>query len=154
MYPTNTLSKKDIILDTIIYYKSHPRCKHGPGCAYNDEEGNHCAVGRYLKPEIKEEGVGWSMNNSPAYSVGANPGGSLDEVLVEEAQGHEIRFWDHLQQLHDNDQSWDTDENGITSLNEFGMSQVQQILKNDYANSPFTHREETGALFMEKLGKS
>ena len=154
MYPTNTLSKTDIILDTIIYYESHPRCKYRNGCAYIDEEGNHCAVGRYLKPEIKEKGVEWSMNKRGVYQVEAGEGGAFDEVLVEEAQGHDVKFWHFLQKLHDDDQGWDTDENGFMTLNKCGLSQVEKILNYDYDNTPFSYSEEMKALFKEKLGQA
>ena len=99
-------------------------------------------------------GMTWKITSPAMETKTAKQSSMFDEALVEEAQGHNIKFWGFLQILHDDEQGWDTDENGFMSLNKCGLSQVEQILNYDYDNTPFSYSEEMKALFKEKLGQA
>lgn len=108
-------SKVEIIKETRRFYEEDVSRRASPrdgGCYYflktDDGITRHCAVGRYLiNPELMPNGEIETIMNSGGITD------TLDSLLVEDVHGHDVRFWQKLQKLHDN--RWFWDEEGMTS---------------------------------------
>tara|TARA_R110000824_G_scaffold72334_3_gene184565 strand:- start:4736 stop:5170 length:435 start_codon:yes stop_codon:yes gene_type:complete len=103
----------EILKDTRDYYKEDPDNRRSidddGNCNYTWGE-NHCAVGRYLKPEFQREQ--WSSNNDSVNQLceeyeDASAYG-IDWVLRDEVHGIDVDFWMQLQDFHDNRHNWIT----------------------------------------------
>ena len=108
-----------ILKDTRDYYAEDPNGRRSidedGNCNYTWGE-NHCAVGRYLKPEFQRET--WSSNNDSVNQLCEEYGDvhsewNIDWVLREEVHGLDSNFWRDLQEFHDSDNYWITE----TSIN-------------------------------------
>ena len=104
---------KKIIRDTVQFFGADPknnRCVEDNGsgnsrCMYTDSQDRHCAIGRFLLPEhqtleFAEEHINENVEH-------LNEDRCLDEMLVLEARGFPINFWNDLQMLHDGDNNWE-----------------------------------------------
>jgi hypothetical protein len=115
------LSKLEIIEETIKFYSEdiNRRALVGDLCAYNTEDGKHCAVGRCFTEDVKKQGINFEFNTGRGVE-------SFDfqSLLQEQYKGHETYFWRQLQQLHDSIGSVYWDENGIT---ESGKQKAERI---------------------------
>lgn len=92
------MTKQEIIEETVKYYKNNP-FGYNPdttSCVYLGSEGQMCAVGRcMLQPEeFGEEAISADML--------AETQEQFDSLLKEQYRGHEIVFWNNLQNFHDN----------------------------------------------------
>ena len=90
---------QDILRNTVDYYRVDPQGRRSVtedgDCMYTWGD-NHCAIGRYMKPEFKTEE--FEMNEG----VGVNGlGGDIDEFLIKKVHGIELLFWRDLQEIHD-----------------------------------------------------
>lgn len=47
---------------------------------------------------------------------------SFDDMLQEQFRGHELDFWEHVQNLHDRDVHWTE-----TGISEDGLNKVKEI---------------------------
>ena len=100
-----------ILKDTRDYYAEDPDGRRSidddGSCNYTWGE-NHCAVGRYLKPEFQRET--WSSNGDSVnqlceeYDDASECG--FDWVLREEVHGLDADFWRDLQDFHDCRRNW------------------------------------------------
>ena len=101
---------QDILEDTIEYYSESPRAMDASGsCQYTDDNGNHCAVGRYMRPEFQT--VGFYANNG--VSVGSLAA-DLDTYLKSNVLGLKENFWSALQDIHDSCSNWGEYDEGLT----------------------------------------
>ena len=101
----NRVRMQNILEDTIEYYSEEPRAMDASGsCQYTDDNGNHCAVGRYMRPEFQT--VNFYANDG--VSVGSLAA-DLDTYLDSKVIGLAENFWQSLQELHDNDSNWNID---------------------------------------------
>ena len=129
----------DIVLETVDYYRTHPRgvetthCinvddEHDT-CVYLTDEGNMCAIGRCLKPEfLAMLGGGGALPESGGISeVCHHYSVKVDEILKEEYRGHTMLFWSNLQHLHDFRSNWEDTEKG-TVLTRTGKRQLDDTL--------------------------
>ena len=100
-----------ILKDTRDYYAEDPDGRRSidddGSCNYTWGE-NHCAVGRYLKPEFQRET--WSSNGDSVNQLceeyeDASAYG-IDWVLREEVHGLDADFWRDLQDFHDCRHNW------------------------------------------------
>jgi len=93
-------SVKEIVNETVKYYRTHPMGIIGDKCKYFIEEtGAMCAVGRCLEqPELFK-----NQNGCVLFLVQFD---CLDSKLKPEYRGHNINFWKHLQCLHDTSNYW------------------------------------------------
>lgn len=130
------LTKQEIVQDMVNFYSADPNRRSlaiGGGCVYNSPEGQHCAVGRCLLPEYQNQGSNLRLNGKSfgdfvighgtfsleeidGIEYGSN---SHNKLLQEQYRGHDIGFWLHLQNLHDNPEHWNEvglTENGIHAL--------------------------------------
>ena len=109
------MTKQEILQEIIDFYTEVPGRrtailgKHA--CTYNSSDGCHCAVGKYLLPELREQGTDMLGNTYVIDDlVRMNTGKdreAINELLVEEVRGYETDFWSHMQCLHDNPNFWD-----------------------------------------------
>ena len=99
---------QDILKDTVDYYRADPLNRRSVdddgNCMYTWGD-NHCAVGRYLKPEYQRED--WPDNNMSVYELAEySDDYSLDQFLVNKAHGLDLQFWRDLQDIHDTPSYW------------------------------------------------
>jgi hypothetical protein len=89
---------REIIQETAIAYTIGDRAKVGSACAYINNNGDMCAVGRCaISPDtMEEEMVGLDVLLSE----------ELDELLRPEYRGHSRCLWMDLQWFHDHDAHW------------------------------------------------
>jgi hypothetical protein len=121
------LTKRQIIDETVEYYKHNHRASTWWGCQYLTEDGSMCAVGRCLEdPEALEEAI---LQQEGAQSE-LNLKGIMDFenlakhiVFKPEYEGHCVEFWADLQKLHDLSSHWNDDK----TLSEKGQ-EFKQIL--------------------------
>ena len=85
----NRVRMQDILEDTIEYYSEHPRAMDFDGaCQYTDADGNHCAVGRYMKKEFQTTEF-YANNGTSVSSLSAD----LDSYLKSNVLGLSENFW-------------------------------------------------------------
>jgi len=103
---------QDILEDTIEYYSDSPRAMDLSGsCQYTDADGNHCAVGRYMREEFQTTEF-YANNGTSVGSLSAR----VDAYLKSHVLGLPEKFWSALQELHDSDNNWAEYGEGITSV--------------------------------------
>tara|TARA_R110000796_G_scaffold10289_2_gene34341 strand:+ start:3732 stop:4112 length:381 start_codon:yes stop_codon:yes gene_type:complete len=105
-------SKLEILEETIEYYttQQNSRSLNKQGeCVYNNEDGSHCAVGRCFTEKYKAQGSDFEFNEYKGVEDLNKKEGKLDSFLSEEYKGHEVKFWNELQQLHDSEYNWKED---------------------------------------------
>ena len=111
---------KDILEDTIEYYSDSPRAMDFSGsCQYTDADGNHCAVGRYMKKEFQTTEF-YANNGVSVGSLAADVDTYLDSKVV----GLTEKFWSALQDIHDSDNNWGEYDEGLT---EFGKIRYNSV---------------------------
>ena len=116
---------QDILDDTIEYYSESPRAMDKSGsCQYTDEVGNHCAVGRYMRPEFQTTGF-YANNGVSVGSLAAD----VDTYLKSNVLGLTEKFWSALQDIHDNDQNWGEYDEGITSVGEVRHTRMKDKIE-------------------------
>ena len=94
---------KEIVEETLAFYEEDPsrRAVAESGmCVYEADNGNRCAVGRCLLPEVDAKDLEGGVlhlhrNSDPIHPL------ALDPLLKEEYRGHPAEFWKELQTLHD-----------------------------------------------------
>ena len=116
---------KDILKETALYYAKDPANRRsiceGGDCMYTWGE-NHCAVGRYLKPEYQRED--WESNNDSVNELceDSSDGWNIDWCLRDEVKGLDANFWSTLQMLHDNVGYWEEWDRDIDGLRKYGLT--------------------------------
>ena len=116
---------QDILKETVEYYAKDPVNRRsiceGGDCMYTWGE-NHCAVGRYLKPEYQRED--WDSNNDSVNELceDSNEGWNIDWCLRDEAQGLDANFWSVLQNMHDTVGYWEEWDRDIDGLRSYGLT--------------------------------
>lgn len=92
-------TKKEIILETVEYYKTHPRSlfKNGESCLYNGADGSKCAFSRCCIDSSQ-----FPEFMSASYILDRDG----ESVLKEEYRGHEYKFWNDVQLIHDGSAYW------------------------------------------------
>lgn len=124
-----TLTKKEIILETVEYYKKNPRAVGKENCEYFID-GNMCAVGRCLidaenfeKYNIENKCTGLTIND---FRLSRR----LEDELRPEYRGHSITFWTDLQILHDMNSSWikgkDKNINDLSTSGEYFLKNLEE----------------------------
>ena len=122
------MTKREIILETVEYYKNNPRGYDGDSCFYF-KNGIMCAVGRCMNTPEK-----FVDNNDDSVSkLFSNNVEDLDLNLKEQYRGHDFSFWRSLQSFHDSRELWLETDSG-NNLTEYGESKLENLLIN-YADS-------------------
>ena len=100
-----------ILKDTIDYYREDPvqfRAVSDSGeCVYTTDQGHHCAVGRYFRPEFQT--TEFEQNADTSICMLDR---ELDYYLVSGMIGLGNDFWAKLQDIHDGCMNWDKE--GLT----------------------------------------
>lgn len=104
------MTKTDIINETLEYYTHNPRAVTASGsCIYLTEDGRMCAIGRCLdKNKIHEER---RLNNCNSLYAEGN---SFLFGLKDEYLGHDMTFWEDIQEFHDQNEIWSKNKPGLT----------------------------------------
>tara|TARA_R100001086_G_scaffold125620_1_gene64957 strand:- start:140 stop:574 length:435 start_codon:yes stop_codon:yes gene_type:complete len=115
---------QDILKDTIDYYNEDPlkrRCVNNDGSCIYTWGDNHCAVGRYLKPEYQKEN--WSENSMSVHELSEySDDMSIDCFLVEKAHGLDLDFWTRLQDIHDIMCNWEDWSESRDGARKYGLT--------------------------------
>ena len=117
---------KDILKETIEYYAEDPdnrRSISSDGDCMYTWGNNHCAIGRYLKPEYQIED--WDCNNESVNQLSRNTDDgdwNIDWCLREEVHGLNADFWKNLQDFHDSHSCWITEEDYNIDDEPLGLS--------------------------------
>jgi hypothetical protein len=128
-----TMTKLELLEDTVKYYSEDTsrravvKLKSGATeCMYTTDDGQHCAVGRWLQPSYQN--TGWTDNDKCSADDllnGCNVNDyryEADDLFVEGVRHIPAWFWMDLQQLHDNNVFWDKD-----GLTEAGVEKVDEL---------------------------
>ena len=124
---------KGILKDTIDYYSEDPdnrRSISADGDCMYTWGNNHCAIGRYMKPEYQKED--WENNNMSVNELTqfADDGEcNIDWCLREEVHGLDADFWKNLQDFHDSHRCWITKDDYHRDDEPLGLSMAG---KNNY----------------------
>ena len=125
-------SKLEIIDETVKYYSNNPRSISSGNCYHYYQEGENgpefCAFGRCCTEDnakiLESKGAYISL----ICSSDSNHRPSVDTFLKPEYHGHNLEFWEDIQDLHDSHGYWERDK----VLSALGKSRVKQ-LKERYA---------------------
>ena len=95
----------DVLIDTVTYYREDPEGRRAVDkngdCLYTTDDGRHCAVGRYMRPEFLD--AEWKENNGVGvHGLSSN----VDYYLKHEVRGFDESFWRDLQDMHDVVGNW------------------------------------------------
>ena len=122
---SNRVRMQDILEDTIEYYSDSPRAMDFSGsCQYTDADGNHCAVGRYMRPEFQT--VNFYANDG--VSVGSLAA-DLDTYLDSKVIGLPEQFWSALQEIHDSCNNWGEYDEGLTAVGEVRCNSMKSRIE-------------------------
>ena len=127
---SNRIRMQDILEDTIEYYSESPRAQDSSGsCQYTDADGNHCAVGRYMREEFQTTEF-YANNGTSVGSLAAD----VDTYLESNVLGLTEKFWSALQDIHDSDICWGEYGEGLTAIGEVSCdSMKKKIDAGDYS---------------------
>ena len=109
---SDRIRMQDILEDTIEYYSESPRAMDLSGsCQYTDDNGNHCAVGRYMREEFQTTEF-YGNNGTSVGSLSAD----VDTYLESSVLGLTEKFWSALQDIHDSSNNWGEYDEGLTAV--------------------------------------
>ena len=109
---SDRIRMQDILEDTIEYYSESPRAMDLSGsCQYTDGDGNHCAVGRYMREEFQTT----EFYANCGVSVGSLAA-DVDTYLKSNVIGLTEKFWSALQDIHDSSNNWGEYGEGLTAV--------------------------------------
>ena len=96
---------QDILKDTVDYYREDPEGRRAVDkngdCEYTTDDGRHCAIGRYMRPEFLD--TEWKENHGiGVHGLSSN----IDYYLKHEVRGLDESFWRDLQDMHDVVGNW------------------------------------------------
>ena len=116
---------QDILEDTIEYYSESPRAMDKSGsCQYTDEVGNHCAVGRYLKPEFQT--IEFFANDGVSVESLTQ---QVDYYLDSKVLGLAEVFWSALQDIHDDNNNWGEYDEGLTDVGKVRCGKMKKLIE-------------------------
>ena len=116
---------KDILEDTIEYYSESPRAMDLSGsCQYTDDNGNHCAVGRYMREEFQTT----EFYANCGVSVGSLAA-DVDTYLKSNVLGLTEKFWSALQDVHDSSNNWGEYDEGLTAVGEVRCNSMKSRIE-------------------------
>ena len=115
---TEVLTKKDFLDNMIAYYSedpAHRRATNGEGaCSYHRDDGNRCAVGRWIPDEMYTSGMeGVSVGDHFVFSRLPEKLKNLGEDFLTDIQG-----------LHDGDRFWNS--NGLSPAGEKRVASIRR----------------------------
>jgi len=133
----------EIIQETYEHYTRDPKRRSiSPttgSCKYNyeipGEKLKHCAVGRCLSLKWRKQGNALGGNSKGIQDMIQENDWTrahennlvLDDMLMPRYKGHDDDLWEELQNWHDNDSHWDTENNRISTD---GFGRYESMLRN------------------------
>jgi hypothetical protein len=120
----NELTYRQVVEDTVKYYSEDTRRRslEGSICTYyNPENGNMCAVGRYMCEPQK-----FTIDNIGEMDFSSLLGDfNFEDIMKEEVKNlNNILFWEKLQCLHDWSTNWTK-----YGLKDSGKSKYEELLE-------------------------
>lgn len=120
------ISMLEILNDTVGYYSADVsrRALSKDGCMYINPQGCKCAVGRYMvNPSTDMLGSVEEIHFEHEEEVI-----DIDSLLHPEYMGHDIDFWEAIQDLHDTGSFWNPG-GGLTKRGEENVEMIKRIFK-------------------------
>ena len=104
---------RQVIMETYNYYGVDPVGRRSTfidqwdavKCAYNSDKG-HCAVGRCLKAEYRNQGFDLESNVDGINDLERNQGKSIQDMVKPSYSMISDNLWVALQEFHDNSDNW------------------------------------------------
>jgi hypothetical protein len=104
---------RQVIMETYNYYGVDPVGRRSVyindygavKCAYNSDKG-HCAVGRCLKAEYRNQGFDLESNVDGINDFERNQGKSIQDMVKPSYSMISDNLWVALQEFHDNSDNW------------------------------------------------
>lgn len=131
------MTKKEIILETVEYYKTHNRgltiLNGGALCAYFGNRGDMCAVGRCLINPKKIQTLDFNMGDNVTADINkVSEFINIEDELKPEYRGHSLKFWSELQHFHDYSFYWEKKEigNGLESSGSIALKTLLEKYEN------------------------
>lgn len=127
------MTKREIILETAEYYKTHNRgftiLNSGEKLyAYLGNQGDMCAVGRCLINPEKIQTLNFNIDDNLTGDIKEVASMvNIEDELKPEYRGHSIDFWHSLQKFHDNPCNWEKEEFG-NRLTDLGSDMLNTLL--------------------------
>ena len=122
---SDRIRMQDILEDTIEYYSDSPRAMDLSGsCQYTDSDGNHCAVGRYMRKEFQTT----EFYANCGVSVGSLAA-DVDTYLKSTVLGLTEKFWCDLQDVHDSSNNWGEYDEGLTAVGEVRCNSMKRRIE-------------------------
>ena len=84
---------------------------------------NHCAIGRFLKDDYKND-ESWSAKNNMGVLELESYAASecIDEYLIDSVHGLDTNFWQRLQDMHDIVGFWEEFHEHIDGRRKYGLT--------------------------------
>lgn len=120
----------EILEETVAFYSEKPN-RRGLGvagtCVYFDyDTGKKCAIGRCL--DLEKTDIKRLANFNPS-AMELEDFCKNEEIRYEFKdgyQGHSLKFWDYLQNLHDDDDAWS--DKGLTAKGEEKVRLIKNMI--------------------------
>lgn len=134
------MTKLEIIDELTRVYITNPilraTTQDGSTCLYQTDDGRQCIVGRCLLPGTIFMGdpSGDDFKNAPEGCVTPRMGGvsnikKFESKLQPSYRGHEISFWEDLQEWHDRVRNWNA--SSISPFGEQHLAELRDAYRND-----------------------
>lgn len=123
---------KEIVEETIEYYKTHKRGRNKIThvCEYKTSTGERCAIGRVMSNKGLKTALNDMWGEIREDNVAESGFKNLDEALMIKYRGHSEDFWCDLQTLHDSDKYWIPNGKGGSDLTDVGRCFADSIIYN------------------------
>ena len=115
---------QELLKATVDYYRADPKGRRSVtddgDCMYTWGK-NHCAIGRYLKPEYQRED--WPDNGMSVWDLSEySDNMTIDQFLIDKAHGLDLDFWRDLQDMHDIMGYWEEWDMTIDGKREYKLT--------------------------------
>ena len=122
------ITELELLQDTIDFYGKDPLNRRSTekgsnSCLYNGPNGTHCGVGRWMMPRYKKMGSEFELNHGTSVDTVFGELGS--KFLQRKVQHISKDFWQEIQSLHDEAETWNYSDKG--KLSEDGVTYVKFI---------------------------
>lgn len=121
------MTKKEIIDETVEYYKTHERGYDASinVCVYTSSTDAKCAIGFRMNPKSLEK---YKNYQGAVDDLLSDSSENIDNILELKYKGHDLEFWLEIQSFHDNSRNWDSHKlskgNTLTEEGEYNLKRL------------------------------
>jgi len=125
------MTMTELLDDTIEYYSKDPAVYrsvveygNNSDCVYTNDEGQHCAVGRWLREEYQNNE--WDYNGDNGVDAIQD---MMDTLMVDEVRDIPTWLWSRLQSLHDMRENWDYNNKSLTTAGHIYAEKIRDEIE-------------------------